>query len=302
MTSLAPPGLLLRIGYEIVFDVPAPTPMLLMLYVHPTVAQRLHAPETIYVEPHAPITEYVDDFGNRVGRMIAQPGQVRIYSESVIADSGLPDATKPDAQQHRVEDLPPEVLPYLLGSRYCEVDRLSAVAWDLFGKTPPGYARVQAVNDWVHRAIEFGYRHARPNKTALDVYTERRGVCRDYMHLAITFCRALGIPARYATGYLSDINAAPDPTPMDFSAFYEVYLDNQWWPFDARYGVPRIGRILMARGRDAVDVALTTSFGPTRLLKFKVTTEEANPAPAQQQQQTLQIHEAPHPVPQAVAV
>jgi transglutaminase-like putative cysteine protease len=301
VTSLAPPGLLLRIGYEIVFDVPAPTPMLLMLYVHPTVAQRLQAPETIYVEPHAPITEHVDDFGNRVGRMIAQPGQVRIYSESVIADSGLPDVTKPDAQQHRVEDLPPEVLPYLLGSRYCEVDRLSAVAWDLFGKTPPGYARVQAVNDWVHRAIEFGYRHARPNKTALDVYTERRGVCRDYMHLAITFCRALGIPARYATGYLSDINAAPDPTPMDFSAFYEVYLDNQWWPFDARYGVPRIGRILMARGRDAVDVALTTSFGPTRLLKFKVTTEEANPAPAQQQQ-TLQIHEAPHPVPQAIAV
>jgi len=274
VTSLAPPGLLLRIGYEIVFDVPAPTPMLLMLYVHPTVAQRLQAPETIYVEPHAPITEHVDDFGNRVGRMIAQPGQVRIYSESVIADSGLPDVTKPDAQQHRVEDLPPEVLPYLLGSRYCEVDRLSAVAWDLFGKTPPGYARVQAVNDWVHRAIEFGYRHARPNKTALDVYTERRGVCRDYMHLAITFCRALGIPARYATGYLSDINAAPDPTPMDFSAFYEVYLDGRWWPMDARHGKARVGRVLMGRGRDATDVALITSFGRHKLTKFTVVTDE----------------------------
>jgi transglutaminase-like putative cysteine protease len=276
---LRPPGrLLLRLGYEIIFDVPAPTPMLLMLYAHPSVSHRLLAPETIHVEPQVRVTDYLDEFGNRVGRIIAPPGHVRIYSESVIEDSGEPDVSKPDAQQHRVEDLPPAVLPFLLGSRYCEVDRLSAVAWDLFGKTPPGYARVQAVSDWVHRHVEFGYRHARANKTALDVYVERRGVCRDFMHLAITFCRALGIPARYATGYLSDINAAPDPTPMDFSAFFEAYLDGQWWPFDARYNVPRVGRVLMARGRDAVDCALTTSFGPTRLVKFKVITEEASPS------------------------
>ena len=277
-----PPGpLLLRLGYEIVFDVPAPTTMLLMLYAHPSVAHRLASPDGIQVEPHVPVTDFIDDFGNRVGRILAPPGQVRIWSESIIQDSGAPDVTNPDAQQHRVEDLPPEVLTYLLGSRYCEVDRLSAIAWDLFGKTAPGYARVQAVCDWVHRHIEFGYRHARANKTALDVYVERRGVCRDYMHLAITFCRALGIPARYATGYLSDINAAPDPTPMDFSAFFEAYLDGQWWPFDARYNTPRIGRVLMARGRDAVDCALTTSFGPTRLLKFKVITEEATAAHSQ---------------------
>ena len=169
-----PPGrLLLRLGYEIIFDVPTPTPMLLMLYAHPSVSHRLVGPETIHVEPHVPVTDYLDDFGNRVGRIIAPPGQVRIYSESVIQDSGEPDATKAEAQQHRVEELPPDVLPYLLGSRYCEVDRLSAVAWDLFGKTPPGWARVQAVSDWVHRHIEFGYRHARANKTALDVYVER---------------------------------------------------------------------------------------------------------------------------------
>ena len=172
---------------------------------------------------------------------MAPAGLVRIWSEAVIEDSGQPDYLKPDAMQHRIEDLPPDVLPYLLGSRYCEVDRLSAIAWDLFGKIPPGAPRAHAVCEWVHKNIQFGYRHARPNKTAVDVYTERRGVCRDYMHLAIAFCRALSIPARYATGYLSDINSPPDPTPMDFGAFLEVYLDHQWWPMDARWNVPRYG-------------------------------------------------------------
>jgi transglutaminase-like putative cysteine protease len=273
--TLAPASLLLRIGYEIIFDIAAPTPMLLMLYVHPSRADRLLRPEATHIEPHVPVHDFVDSFGNRVGRIIAPPGLVRIGSESLFEDSGQPDPSKPDARQHRVEDLPADILPYLLGSRYCEVDRLSAIAWDLFGKPPPGYPRVKAVNEWIYQNIEFGYRHARTNKTALDVYTERRGVCRDFMHLAITFCRALGIPSRYATGYLSDIDAPPDPTPMDFSAFYEVYLDGCWWPFDARFNKPRIGRVLQATGRDAVDVALTTSFGPTKLIKFTVITEEA---------------------------
>jgi transglutaminase-like putative cysteine protease len=273
--TLAPASLLLRIGYEIIFDIAAPTPMLLMLYVHPSRADRLLRPEAIHIEPHVPVHDFVDSFGNRVGRIIAPPGLVRIWSESLFEDSGQPDPSKPDARQHRVEDLPADILPYLLGSRYCEVDRLSAIAWDVFGKLPPGYPRVKAVNEWIYQNIEFGYRHARTNKTALDVYTERRGVCRDFMHLAITFCRALGIPSRYATGYLSDIDAPPDPTPMDFSAFYEVYLDGCWWPFDARFNKPRIGRVLQATGRDAVDVALTTSFGPTKLIKFTVITEEA---------------------------
>jgi transglutaminase-like putative cysteine protease len=249
--------------------------MLLMLHVHPTRMHELPRPEEIQLDPQIPTTQMLDAFGNRVSRLIAPPGRLRIWSESIIHDSGAPDVTNPEARQHRVEELPAEVLPFLLGSRYCEVDRLSAVAWDLFGKTMPGWGRVQAICDWVHRNVQFGYRFARHNKTALDVYTERRGVCRDFVHLAIAFCRALNVPARYATGYLSDIQAAPDPTPMDFSAFFEAYLDGQWWPFDPRYNVARIGRVLMARGRDAVDVALTTSFGPTRLVKFKVVTEPA---------------------------
>lgn len=279
--TVASSSLLLHIGYEIIFDAPAATPMHLMLYVHPSRAHRLAAPEVIHVEPQVAVSDFIDTFGNRVGRIFAPAGQIRIWSESIIEDAGEPDAAKPDARQLRIEDLPPDVLLFLLGSRYCEVDRLASVAWDLFGKTPPGWCRVQAVCDWVHRNIEFGYRHARPNKTALDLYTERRGVCRDFMHLAITFIRALNIPARYATGYLSDVNAPPDPTPMDFSAFLEVYLDGEWWPMDARHNVPRYGRVLMARGRDAVDVALTTSFGPTRLVRFRVITEEAQvPAPS----------------------
>ncbi len=275
--SIEPAKLLLRIGYEIIFESPVPTPMVLMLYVHPSHEHQLREPEIIHLEPSAPISEFIDGFGNRAARIIAPAGPVRIWSESILEDAGEPDAVKPDAQQHRVEELPADVLPFLLSSRYCEADRLSSVAWDLFGKTPAGWSRVQAICDWVHGHIEFGYRHARNNKTALDVYTERCGVCRDFMHLAVAFCRGVNIPARYATGYLSDVNAPPDPTPMDFSAYFEAYLDGQWWPFDSRHNLPRYGRVLMARGRDAVDVPLTTSFGSVRLTKFKVITE---PAPA----------------------
>jgi transglutaminase-like putative cysteine protease len=192
--------LLLRIGYEIVFETAAPTPILLMLHVHPDRAVGLQQPDVIRLEPEVPVSEYIDSMGNRVARVVLPAGVVRIFSDNVYEDSGRPEEQDPSAIQHAVQDLPPETLRFLLGSRYCEVDRLSGVAWDLFGKIPPGFARVQAVCDWVHRNIEFGYRFARANKTALDVYVERRGVCRDFMHLAIAFCRALGIPARYATG------------------------------------------------------------------------------------------------------
>lgn len=279
--STAPATLPLRIGYDVIFEASGATPMLLMLYVHPSREHQLREPEVIHIEPSVPISEFIDGFGNRVARIMAPAGHVRIWSESILEDSGEPDPLKPDARQLRIEDLPADVLPFLLSSRYCEADRLSSVAWDLFGKTPPGWARVQAVCDWVHRNIEFGYRHARNSKTAVDVYTERCGVCRDFMHLAVAFCRGLNIPARYATGYLSDVNAPPDPTPMDFSAYFEAYLDGQWWVFDARHNTPRYGRVLMARGRDAVDVPLTTSFGTVRLVKFKVITEPATAAPVQ---------------------
>ena len=266
--------MLIRLGYELVFDVPAPTPMLLLLYTHPSRADALRRPDHLRVEPDIPVEGFTDCFGNRCGRIVAPAGKLRLWNDTLVEDSGAPDPVRPEARQHAVQDLPAETLPYLFASRYCEVDRLSDIAWQLFGQAPLGWGRVQAVCDWVHANVQFGYQFARPTKTAYDVYTERQGVCRDFMHLAITFCRCLNIPARYATGYLGDIGVPPAPFPMDFSAWFEVFLDGQWHTFDARHNVPRIGRVLMARGRDAVDVALTTSFGPTRLDKFVVWTDE----------------------------
>ena len=274
----------LRIGFDMHFEIagPHPTAMLLMLYAHPEVAHQLSAPERLVVEPSdVPVQSFFDAFGNRCGRVVAPPGVFRVSYDALFNDVYAPEPQPtPQAVQHAPGDLPADVLPFLMGSRYCEVDRLSAVAWDLFGKLPPGGSRVLAVNEWVFRNIQFGYKLTRPNKTALDTYVERTGVCRDMMHLAISLCRALNIPARYATGYLGDIDADPDPTPMDFSAFYEVYLDGRWWPMDARHGKARIGRVLMARGRDATDVALITSFGRHRLTKFTVVTEPVENPPA----------------------
>jgi transglutaminase-like putative cysteine protease len=200
---------------------------------------------------------------------------MRLAADGTVHDSGLPDVVVPQAGQHAVEDLPAETLVYLLGSRYCETDRLSDIAWQLFEKTTPGWARVQAICDFVHSHVRFGYQHARATKTATDVIIERRGVCRDFAHLAITLCRCMNIPARYCTGYLGDIGVPPEPDPMDFSAWFEVYLGGRWYAFDARHNIPRIGRIVMARGRDAADVAFSTTFGPNVLRRFVVHTDEA---------------------------
>ena len=268
--------MLIRVGYDLLFELPAATPMVLMLRVHPSRDRSLRAPEAVRLEPVVPVEEFVDGFGNRCARIVAPAGALRISNEALVDDDGTLDRVEPAARQHPVEQLPIETLPFLLGSRYCEVDRLTDVAWRLFGDTPLGWPRVQAVVDWCHANVEFGYAHARPTKTAFDVFTERKGVCRDFMHLAITLCRCLAIPARYATGYLGDIGVPAVPDPMDFSAWFEVYLDGRWWTFDARHNRPRIGRILMARGRDAVDVALTTSFGPSELRRFVVVTEEVS--------------------------
>jgi transglutaminase-like putative cysteine protease len=266
--------MLIRLGYELIFNLPEPVPLLLLLYVHPSRAGTLRRPDRLRTEPEVPVQEFLDGFGNRCGRLLAPAGRLRLWNDTLVKDSGAPDPVCPDAEQLPVPELPPEVLPFLLASRYCEVDRLSETAWQLFGGTPPGWARVQAVCDWVHAHVTFGYEHARPTKSAFDVFTERQGVCRDFMHLAITFCRCLNIPARYATGYLGDIGVPPAPFPMDFSAWFEVYLGGRWYPFDARHNEPRIGRVLMARGRDAVDAALTTSFGVAPLEKFTVWTDE----------------------------
>lgn len=266
--------MLIRIGYEIVFDLPVAVPMMLMLYTHPSRAGTIKKPEQFKIEPDIPVEEFIDSFGNRCGRIVAPAGQLRLWNDAIVEDSGQPDPVNWNADQLAVPDLPAETLQYLLSSRYCEVDLLSDIAWNLFGQTPPGWARVQAICDWIHANVRYGYEYARPTKTAYEVYKERAGVCRDFTHLAITFCRCLNIPARYASGYLGDIGVAPMPTPMDFHAWFEVFLDGQWHTFDARHNVPRVGRVLIARGRDAVDVALTTSFGPNKLVKFNVWTDE----------------------------
>jgi transglutaminase-like putative cysteine protease len=266
--------MLIRLGYAITFRIPTPVPMLLLLYTHPSRGASLRRADRVQVEPAIPLEEFLDAFGNRCGRIVAPSGTLRLSNDTLVEDSGSADPVQPDAVQHPIEDLPPDVMPYLLASRYCEVDRLSEVAWGLFGHTAPGWSRVQAVCDWVHSQVRFGYPFARPTKTAFDVYTDRQGVCRDFTHLAIALCRCLNIPARYATGYLGDIGVPPDPAPMDFSAWFEVFLGGQWHTFDARHNARRIGRVLMARGRDAVDAALTTSFGVAELTEFTVWAEE----------------------------
>jgi len=266
--------MLIRLGYELVFQVPARTPMLLMLYVHPSQAISLLQADRVHVEPYAPVREFTDSLGNRCGWLAAQPGKLRLWNTTVIEVSGQPDQVQFYAPQQPVEDLLLDVLPFLLGSRYCEVDKLTDVAWSLFGQTQPGWPRVQAVCNWVSANVQFGYQFASPSKSAWDVYRERTGVCRDLNHLALTFCRCLGIPARYVTGYLGDIGVPVSSSPMDFSGWFEAYLGGQWHTFDARHNQPRVGRVVMARGRDAVDVAMTTSFGPTTLETFAVYTDE----------------------------
>ena len=268
----------IRLGYDIEFAIPAPVAMVAMLSVHPSRAADLRAPDEMGIEPAAPLTNYIDGFGNRCTRFVAPQGALRLSSTTVIEDPGTTDPVSPDARERPVGELPNDTLIYLLNSRYCEVDRLSNVAAELFGQVAPGWGRVQAICDWVNAKVRFGYQHARPTRTALDVFTDRVGVCRDYQHLAIAFCRALNIPARYATGYLGDIGV-PLVLPMDFSAWFEAYLENRWWVFDARNNMPRIGRVLMATGRDASDVAITTSFGAANLTYFNVIAEEV-PDPA----------------------
>ena len=270
--------MLIRAGFELTFHFPSPATMLLMLLTHPSRKASLREPEKLRVSPNVPVELFADHFGNTAGRASPSAGTLTITNDFVAQDSGAPDEQNPVAIQHPVAELPSETLVYLLNSRYCEVDAMSSVAWDLFGRTIAGWGRVQAICDWCHDHIVFDYGAARSTKSAQDVFYERRGVCRDFSHLAITFCRAMNIPARYATGYLGDIGIPPVPYPMDFSAWFEVFLSGRWWTFDARHNTPRIGRILMARGRDATDVALTTTFGSSTLTGFKVWTDEVKVA------------------------
>ena len=264
----------IRIGYDMVYSCPDRVPMILMLNTHYSRASDVVVPDHVRADPAVPMTAYRDGFGNWCTRIVAPPGDIRIFAEGIVRDTGLPDEIALDAGQEPVEHLPEETLVYLLGSRYCETDRLSDEAWRLFGQTDPGWARVQAICAFVHGHIEFGYRFARRTKSASEAYSEKAGVCRDFAHLAVTFCRCMNIPARYCTGYLGDIGVAPLPDPMDFAAWFEAFLGGRWYTFDPRNFVPRIGRVLIARGRDASDVAIATTFGPNVLKSFVVRADE----------------------------
>ena len=267
----------IKIGCELSFDFPQATPLIAILNVHFSRVSDLERPDHLMTSPPVPVTGYRDSFGNWCNRLVTPAGRFTLGTDTVIRDTGQPDVAQPDAVQHQIQHLPGEAIQFLLGSRYCETDRLADEAWRLFKDTPPGWGRVQAVCDFVHNHITFGYDQASATRTAAGAYAERRGVCRDFAHLAVSFCRCLNIPARYCTGYVSDIGLPPPYEAMDFAAWMEVYLGGRWHTFDPRNNAPRAGRVLIAYGRDAADVPLTHSFGPNTLAGFRVWTDEAPP-------------------------
>lgn len=266
--------MLIRAGYDIAFTCDQSVPMLAHLSIHASRNKDLRTPQRLFTAPDIPIYDYVDSFGNICTRLTVPEGGVTISCGFVIDDAFDPDPVVPDALQSAIEELPDDVMLYLLASRYCETDRLTETAWDLFGNAAPGWPLVQAIVDYVHGHIRFDYMKARPTKTAWDVFQEREGVCRDFAHLAITLCRCMNVPARYCTGYLGDMDLPEPVGDMDFSAWFEVWLGDRWYVFDARHNRPRRGRILMARGRDAADAALTMTFGPVTLSRFDIYTDE----------------------------
>jgi transglutaminase-like putative cysteine protease len=266
--------MLIQLGYELIYRCPQPTPMILNLNIHYTRAADLVRADNLVTDPWVPLRLYRDGFGNWCTRLVAPAGSIRITADAIIRDRGQPDLVVPEAQQLSVDLLPEETLVYLLGSRYCDTEALSAIAWTLFGNTVPGWPRVQAICNFVNQHIAFGYQFARATKTASEAFHERQGVCRDYAHLAITLCRCLNIPARYCTGYLGDIDVPASDATMDFAGWFEAYLGDAWYTFDARNNQPRVGRVLIARGRDAADVAISMTFGPNVLEGFRVWTDE----------------------------
>jgi transglutaminase-like putative cysteine protease len=268
--------MLIRYGYELTFSCAQPSMMVCLLDAHPERSQQLCYEIPPTTTPAIPTTTYRDIYGNLVRRFIAPTGDLTVTSDAVVEDSGMPDFIEIDAPEVPVEQLPNESLLFLLASRYCESDKLADIAWAHFGSSPRGWRRVQAICDFVCDHLTFGYEFARSSRTAFEAYHERIGVCRDFAHLAVAFCRSMNIPARYANGFLGDIGVPPDPAPMDYNAWFEAFLDGRWITFDARHNTPRIGRITVARGRDATDIPLVTSFGPHILKSFRVWTDEVD--------------------------
>jgi transglutaminase-like putative cysteine protease len=264
----------LRVGFDLIYSFPQPTPIILLVNIHHSRTSDIVVPDRLVTEPSIPVTGYRDAFGNWCNRGIAPAGRLRLSTDCVIRDNGRPDERVFTAGQDSVENLPEEILVFLLGSRYCETDRLSETAWQLFSGVAPGYPRVQAICDYVHNQIAFNYENARATRSAVEAFNERTGVCRDYAHLAIAFCRCMNIPARYCTGYLSDLGTPPPYGVGDFAAWFEAWIGGRWHTFDPRNNVPRVGRVLIARGRDASDVAIATTFGPNTLERFTVWTDQ----------------------------
>lgn len=271
--------MLIRLGYEIGITCPTDTPIVTMLGVHPDRLKDLRSDSGIETTPAIRGRGYFDQFGNRCMRFIAPAGDFAMRYDAIVEDSGLQDEYAPDAEEVPIAELPDDALVFLLGSRYCETDHLMQTAWDLFGHVKPGWTRVQAICDFVHNRLSFGYGYARSTRTAAQAFDERVGVCRDFAHLAVALCRCMNIPTRYVNGYMGDIGVPADPAPMDFNAWFEVYLGGRWYTFDARHNQRRIGRVVVARGRDATDVPLVHTFGSHRLETFRVWTEEAQPQP-----------------------
>lgn len=265
--------ILINGGFNLAFECSEPTSIILMLHVRPERQNDFVQSEVLTLYPDVPHSIYLDGFGNKCTRLVAPAGKLSIWNRFVIADSGLPERLPHDAYQHSVAELPEETLQYLLGSRYCDTQLLMQQAWSLFGRYWEGWSRVQAILDYVHNHLRFDYQNARSDRTASQAHVAKVGVCRDFAHLAMTFCRCMNIPARYCSGYLGDIGVPPNPAPMDFSAWFEIYMGGQWWTVDARHNKPRTGRILIARGRDAADVAISTAFGSAVLTEFRVITE-----------------------------
>lgn len=272
--------MLIRLGYEIAIECPRPTPVISLLDIHRDREHDIIRQTRVLTSPKVPAEVYVDRYGNYCRRLVAPEGGVRLLYDAVIEDSGLPEPGKPGAPLMPIEELPGDAIVYLLGSRYCETDHLSQLAWDLFGGLPRTYDLVQAIVDYVHERLSFGYGYARCTRTAAQAHEERVGVCRDFAHLAIALCRCMNVPARYVNGYLGDIGVPQDPAPMDFSAWFEAFIDGEWYTFDARHNKRRIGRVVIARGRDATDVPLLHTFGDHRLSFFKVWTYEQEQFPA----------------------
>ena len=268
------PGIRMRIGCRLRYRLTQPTPLIAMLNVHYSRFGDLERADYLVTWPSVPLESYRDGFGNWCTRMEAPAGDFTLSTDGIFRDTGLRDPVAPDAAQQAVQDLPFETLVYLLGSRYCDTDLLSEEAWRVFENTPPGWARVQAICDFVHETVAFDYMQASATRTASETLVGRQGVCRDFTHLAIAFCRCMNIPARYCTGYLSDIGEPKPYPPGDFAAWMEVFLDGRWWVFDPRNNTRRMGRILIARGRDAADVPLSQTFGPNTLEEFRVWTDE----------------------------